>query len=549
MSRKVLTAQQMREVDRMTIEELGVPGRVLMENAGRSVVDVLESRFTGLAERRIAVLCGKGNNGGDGFVIARHLLMRDFPEPRVVLLAAPSTLQGDARTNYDLLVRHGLRPAVARDLDEWNLLRADLMSATLLIDAIFGTGMDGPLRGFVGDVIQDLRSSFSHAPVVAVDLPSGMGSDTGEPLNETLIPQLTVSFTAPKWSHVLSPNCTRVGELVLCPIGTPDSVFEQDSSIQLNLLGAEDLRPFTAARLPDSHKGNYGHALLMGGARGMSGAAALAGMAALGAGAGLVTVATSASAQPVVAAAAPELMTVPLAETPSGSISHHVLDAPQFSESLKNKSVIAVGPGISNHRETASFVRGLLGEKLDVPIVIDADGLNAFEGHTDLLDGSERKLILTPHPGEMARLSGKSVQDIQSNRVEAAREFAVKHKVCVVLKGFRSLIAGPGGQVYVNPTGNAGMSTAGSGDVLTGMIAGLLAQHPDGLAQHPDGPVQYPDGEVKRVVASAVYWHGLAGDVAAARKGELSLTATDLIQALPEAVRRAGSARESLAID
>ena len=521
MSVKVLTASQMREVDRITIEELGVPGLVLMENAGRNVVRVLEEKFPSLAQERITILCGKGNNGGDGFVVARHLKMRGHA-PRVVLLADPGSLQGDAQTNYEILLTNRITPAVARNAEEWAKLRPELFGTTLLVDAILGTGLAGPVEGFLLEVIRDINGSFTHLPLVAVDIPSGLGSDSGNVAGESLRARCTVTFTAPKWSQVLPPSCARVGELIVTPIGTPPSVYAGNQEIYLNLLGEEDLAPFVRPRDPESHKGDYGHVLVVGGSRGKSGAAALAALGALNAGAGLVTAATAASILPLVSGFAPTIMTEPLAETDAGSISLATFDYGRFAAVAAGKTVLAVGPGLSTNPSTVEFVRRVVKDFPQLPMVIDADGLNAFAGADDLLQGKGRKLILTPHPGEMARLASVSNQKVQENRVEMARGFAMKHQVYLVLKGNRTLISEPGGQVYVNPTGNPGMATAGTGDVLTGMIAGLLAQH--------------PDAPVEKVVSAAVFWHGAAGDAATERRGELSLTATDLLEALPRAL-------------
>ncbi|HWP85194.1 MAG TPA: NAD(P)H-hydrate dehydratase [Terriglobia bacterium] len=518
---KVLTARQMRETDRVTIEEMGVPGMVLMENAGRSVVAALERRFPALAEERIAILCGKGNNGGDGLVVARHLRMRGH-RPLVVLLADPAALAGDARANYDLLLKHGITLAVARDAREWAGLGRELNAATLLVDAILGTGLSGPVEGFLLEVIRDVNRSFAPEQIVAVDIPSGLGSDSGALLGESVRAGCTVTFTAPKWSQVLPPSCERVGELKVAPIGTPPSVYAENPDIFLNLLTAEDMAPFVRPRRAESHKGHYGHVLVVGGSRGKAGAAALCALGALRAGAGLVTAATAAGSLPLVASFAPTLMTEPLAETEAGTISPAAFDYGRFAALVEGKSVLALGPGVSTHSGTVEFVRRAVKDFSQLPLVLDADGLNAFAGATELLQGRGRKLILTPHPGEMARLQGITNQQVQSDRVGVARAFAMQHGVTLVLKGHRTLIAAPDGQVYVNPTGNPGMATAGTGDVLTGMIAGLLAQH--------------PEAPVEQVVAAAVYWHGAAGDAAAERRGQLSLTATDVLEDLPRVI-------------
>ena len=522
---KILTAQQMREVDRITIEKLGVPGPLLMENAGRNVFEVLRERFPALAQERITILCGKGNNGGDGFVVARHLYQRGIA-PRVILLAEPHSLKGDARLHYDILLQAGLQPVVARDWNEWSALRPEIGASTLLVDAMLGTGLTGPAEGFFGEVIHDLNTHFAAIPIVAVDMPSGLPSDTGEALGESLRARYTVTFTAPKWSHIFPPNCERVGQLFVTPIGTPASIYEEDPSIFLHLVGARDVASFFGKRQSDSHKGTYGHVLVVAGSLGMSGAAALAALGALRSGAGLVTAAVPSGVLAMVAGAAPTLMTEPLAETDAGTISPRAFDYGRFATIAKGKTVIALGPGLSTHPETLQFVRKLVAEYSEFPVVVDAAALTAFTDSPELLRGEGRTLILTPHPGEMARLTGLSTKEIQASRVEVAREFALRQKVYLVLKGYRTLVAEPDGQVFVNPTGNPGMATAGVGDVLTGMIAGLLAQH--------------TNAPVEKVVSAAVYWHGAAGDCAASHTGELPLLATDLLEALPEALAAAG---------
>jgi hydroxyethylthiazole kinase-like uncharacterized protein yjeF len=518
---KILTARQMREVDRITIEKLGIPGLTLMENAGLNVFRFLEEKFPALQQERIAVLCGKGNNGGDGFVVARHLILAGH-RPSVILLASPDALKGDARASLEMLLQTGCKPIAVPDFKEWQRIKPELLHSTLLIDAILGTGLEGPVEGFYLEIIRDLNASFAGIPMVAVDMPSGLPSDTGAALGESLSARYTVTFTAPKWSHIFPPNCERVGELAVTPIGTPASVYEEDASIFLNLLDKDVLNRIAAKRRGDSHKGNYGHVLVVAGSVGKSGAAALAGLGALNAGAGLATVATASSVWAAVAGASPVLMTEPLAESEIGTISLGAFDYGRFEAVAADKSVLAIGPGLSTHSSTVAFVRRVVKEWAKVPLVLDADGLNAFAGAADLLRGEGRQLILTPHPGEMARLTGLSTKQVQGNRVEVAREFAMRQNVYLVLKGYRTLIASPVGQVYVNLTGNPGMATAGTGDVLTGMIAGLLAQH----SELP----------VEEVVSAAVYWHGAAGDAAASKRGELSMLATDLLQALPEAL-------------
>ena len=312
MATKILTAKQMQEIDRISSEKLGIPSLVLMENAGRNVFRLLEEKFPQLATERILMLCGKGNNGGDGFVVARQLLMRGY-RPRVVLLAEAESLQGDARRNCEILLQSGMAPTIVPNQSDWFRIRAEFLTSSLIVDAILGTGLDRPLEGFYREVIVDLSRNFAAIPIVAVDVPSGMPSDTGEALGVSVRARYTVTFTAPKWCHVFPPNCERLGEWRVTPIGTPAYVHENDPTLFLNLLGAEDFAPFARKRASESHKGAYGHVLVVGGSLGKSGAAALTALGALTAGAGLVTAAVPAGILPLVAGAAPTVMTEALA--------------------------------------------------------------------------------------------------------------------------------------------------------------------------------------------------------------------------------------------
>jgi NAD(P)H-hydrate epimerase len=493
---KVLTAAQMREVDRRTTE-LGIPSIVLMENAAHRVVEVLEKRFAPLAAQRIVVFCGKGNNGGDGMAIARQLQTRFAPQMCVVLLAAPEHLKGDAAANYRMLQACGCpilhqTPPAAR-------------YATLVIDALLGTGISGPATGAMLDGIREINHGFPLAQVVAVDIPSGMASDSGDSAGECARADCTVTFTAPKVAHALPPNCDHMGDLTVAPIGSPPELF---ADILLTLSEPADFRHLLAPRPRAGHKGTFGHVLAIAGSTGKTGAAAMTGLAALRAGAGLVTIASS-----VAIPAVPELMTESL---DAG------LDA--LSE---GKTVLAMGPGLGRTKSTESLVAQAL-THLNQPLILDADALSGAGRGTHLLGGSaclprvaSRPLILTPHPGEMSRLTGQSIAEIQQDRVAAARAFATQHAVTLVLKGQRTVIAFPDGRVSISPTGTPAMGTGGSGDILTGMIAGLLAQFP----ADPDA-----------VVAAAVYLHGLAGEIGARALGEKCLVATDILEYLPDAM-------------
>ena len=511
---KVLTAAQMREVDRRTME-LGIPGIVLMENSAHRVVEALAERFAPLERQRIVVLCGKGNNGGDGLAIARQLFTRFHPAALdVVLLAAPEELKGDAAANYRMLRACGgeALPAIS----------ARARNATLVIDALLGTGVNGPAAGRMLEGIREINGGFPLARVVAVDIPSGMPSDSGEPVGEIARADLTVTFTAPKLGQAMPPNCDRVGKLVVGAIGSPPALYEDDAGIYLSLVGPEMFRALLAPRPRAGHKGTFGHVLVVGGSRGKSGAPSMAGMGALRAGAGLVTVASVESAIPQIAAHAPELMTEPLAQNDAGTLSREV----NLGALAEGKTVLAIGPGIGRHADVAALV-GRAFDEFTGPMVLDADGLFGFSGR----GRPDRVRVLTPHPGEMARLSGTSIAEVQRDRIAAARALAMDRSVTLVLKGQRTLIAFANGRVWINPTGTPALGTGGTGDVLTGLIAGFLAQFP----KEPD-----------LAVAAAVYLGGLAGELGAAEIGEKCFIATDILRYLPKAMEACAGVPDGL---
>ena len=526
---KILSTSEMQRIDRLSTERYGVPSLELMENAGRSVAGFVSERYAPLEEQRIAVLCGRGNNGGDGLVASRTLRERGL-KPRVLLFAEPGAIKGDAATNLARLEASGALEIVSTS-EEWRRVYPSLKGITLLIDALLGTGLARPLEGFLLDVVRDVNRLEPPPTVVAVDLPSGMSADSATLIGECIRADASVTFTAPKLAHVFPPACEHVGTWVVKQIGTPREALESDPSLQLNLTAPEDIAWVGEPRRPDAHKGNFGHVLVIAGSLGKTGAAAMTARAALRAGAGLVTVATPRSALPIVAGLGLEFMTEPLGETSAGTISRQALDLGQIDRILEGKSLVALGPGIGTMPETVDFVRELV-RRVTLPMVIDADGLNSIAGHLDCLGSGDRIRVLTPHPGEMARLAGRSTSEIQSRRLEAARSFAAAHSLQVVLKGFRTLTADPSGAVWVNPTGNPGMATGGTGDVLTGLIAGLLAQ--------------FRERPVAEAVAAAVYIHGLAGDLAAEELGEISMLAGDLLEAVPHALSLARADEQEL---
>jgi hydroxyethylthiazole kinase-like uncharacterized protein yjeF len=510
---KITTSEEMRAIDRATTGRFGVPSLTLMENAGTAVADCAMKEYPHVSD--YVVICGKGNNGGDGFVAARKLKQAG-KNVAVYLLATPEDLRGDAAVMFE---RMGLPfTSVTSSEGLQREILPTLARAGVIVDAILGTGFRPPVKGLYADVISAINATV--APVVAVDIPSGADSDAmvGQSGALRARSDMIVTFTALRPAHVFE-GLTE-GPIVCAPIGSPDEAIE--SQLGLELITPRDILGLFAPRTPDGHKGLYGHVLIVGGSVGKTGAAAMAGISALRVGAGLSTIATAKSALPVVAGYAFETMTEPLTETDAGTISSVALDRGEYEAVAAGKDVIAIGPGISRHPDTAHFVRAAV-QQSKVPTVLDADGLNAFEGNSSMLDGRQRPLILTPHPGEMSRLTGLSTKDIQKSRLEVARAFAREHGCILVLKGHRTLVAMPSGTVWVNPTGNPGMATGGTGDVLTGMTAGMLAQN-----LH----------DVERAVIAAVYLHGLAGDIARERLGGQSMIAGDLIDSSAEAIRR-----------
>jgi len=519
---KIVTSDEMRAIDRATSERFGVPSLTLMENAGSAVADFAIASYP--HAKTFGVICGKGNNGGDGLVAARKL-QQAGREVRLLLLADPSELHGDAAANFARLQKSlNSRESSPDKRDSGSLIIfnawgepafREIFSCDVLIDAILGSGFQPPVMGVYAEAIAKINAAT--APVVAVDVPSGAASDViGDQTGAVARADAVVTFTAPRPAHVFG-NLTP-GPTVIADIGTPAEAIE--SSLNLSVITPKDIAGLVGPRARDSNKGMYGHVLVVGGSLGKSGAAAMAGFSALRSGAGLVTVATPQSALGTVAAYRPELMTEPLSETDAGSIAIQALE--KFNRLSENKTVLAVGPGISRHPSTEEFVRAVV-VKAQKPVVLDADGLNAFENRAHELNGRDRTLVLTPHPGEMARLTGLSIAAIQRDRINVARSFAGDHQLILVLKGDRTIVANPEGEAWVNTTGNPGMATGGTGDILTGIVAGMLAQNPK---------------HAFLAVLAAVYLHGLAGDVAEESAGEQSLVATDLITWLPEAFRR-----------
>jgi hydroxyethylthiazole kinase-like uncharacterized protein yjeF len=510
---RILNSQQMREADRQTIDEIGLPSIVLMENAGRQAVAAMEAAFEELATSRVGVLCGRGNNGGDGFVVARTHAQRGI-EATVFLLGSVAEVRGDARVNLEILGRVGVTVVEVTSAQEWELHFSEISECDLIVDAIVGTGFHGPLTGLLETVVADVNEL--GAPVVAIDLPTGVSADSNELEGEAIEATMTVTLAAPKLPLILPPADAYGGDLVIADIGIPASVIDELEGPWLELLTRERMRELVPARAADSHKGDFGRVLVIAGSVGRTGAAHLAALGALKSGAGLVTIATPRSCVPTLAAMMPEYMTEGLEETAAGTI-----DFSAVERVLDLKAdIIALGPGIGQDPSTSAFVQAIV-ERSGAPLVLDADALNAFDGDPERLTGRDGvDVIITPHPGEMARLLNVSIEQVQSDRLEHAREFATARRVHVVLKGHRTIIAGPEGRTFVNLTGNAGMATGGTGDLLTGMIAAWFAQILDA------------EGACKL----AVYLHGTAGDLAEADEGEVALLPSDIATRLGDAV-------------
>ena len=508
---RILNTAQMREADRYTIDEIGIPSLVLMENAGRQVVSAVEATYAELLGGHVAVLCGRGNNGGDGFVVARTLAQRGV-DASVFVLGPLDGIRGDARINLEILGRLGITVVEVSDGQSWELHASEVTRASLIIDAIFGTGVRPPISGLIETVIADVNAS--DVPVVAIDLPSGLSSDSADVVGESIEAAITVTLAAPKLPLVLPPAEARAGQIVVADIGIPRSVIDALDGPRVELLTPGVVRALVEPRVADAHKGDFGRVTVVAGSLGKTGAAHLAGQGALRSGAGLVTIATPAVCLPIVASMAAEIMTEPLADE-SGMLVEAAVD--RVLE-LRH-DVIACGPGLGRSSGVAAFVRALL-DRATVPLVLDADALTVLSDDLEALRGrDDRVVIITPHPGEMARLVGRSIDEVQTHRMALALEFAQARSVYVVLKGHRTIVATPTGSVSINPTGNPGMATGGTGDVLTGMVAAWLAQTLDAEA----------------ACRLAVFLHGAAGDLAEATVGQVSLTASDLVEHLADA--------------
>jgi ADP-dependent NAD(P)H-hydrate dehydratase / NAD(P)H-hydrate epimerase len=535
----VISSAQMRKIDLKTTERCGIPSLTLMENAAAAVARAVAA-LAGVADQSILVLCGKGNNGGDGAATAR-LLAQSGAKVDVVLFGKIKETKGDAQTNFEKarnLNGDSSRFFECASADEWRTLQHNELAKpyAAVVDALFGTGLTRPLEGVYTEVItylHELRRQVdedtpSCAAIISIDIPSGLNADSTQPIGVTAQADVTVTMTAPKPANVLPPASNYNGELIVADIGSPPELVEEAESRLFMSEEADARRWLIKTRYTsDSYKNSHGHVLVIAGSRGFTGAAALCGNAAMRSGAGLVTVGTPVSAQLLVAAQVmPEVMTASLAETDRGAVSDEALS--HVLKLAERANAIAIGPGLGSEEDrTRAFVRAVV-EQRQTPLVVDADGLNCLAPWPAGLRGSpDLPVILTPHPGEMLRLIGSNDKSALDDRVAAASEFSVAHEVILVLKGTRPLVAAPDGRVFINPTGNPGLGTAGAGDTLTGIIAGFLAQAYGTLKQEADA---------LETVIAALYISGLAGDLAAEEIGMRTMVASDIREHLGAAI-------------
>ena len=554
----VISAEQMREIDRLTTRDYQITSLSLMQAAAEACFQAIASHFAGnLAGKKALVLCGRGNNGGDGAALALEL-QRAGVHTDVVLFGRIEQTSGDAQANFEIVQQQAnieVRPTANVNQAKGALTFVECDSAETLgnltlisqtydvvVDALFGTGLSRPLEGIFLQVVQHLttiraareRLATARPLIVSIDLPSGLNADSSKLIGAAVTADLTITFTAPKLANVLPPASHLNGKLIVTNIGSPATLIDA-AKPQLFVSEEHDVRQWLVSTryTPDSFKNTHGHALVIAGSRGYTGAAVLCGNAALRSGAGLLTIAAPASAESLIAATVmPEIMTTALAETDRGAVSDEAVD--HVMQLARKATVIAIGPGLSAEDErTRRFVFFIVKQR-QVPVVIDADALNCLatysgSGWPTELQGSEKApLILTPHAGEMLRLLGTTEKAALDDRVAVARDFATRHKLILVLKGNRSLIAAPDGRVFINPTGNAGLGTAGAGDTLTGIIAGFIAQ---------DGGTLKNSSDPLAAAIAALYIGGLAGDLAARALGMRTMVASDIREHISEAVR------------
>src|SRR5512145_353144 len=516
---KVASGRQMADLDKITVEKYGIPALLLMENAGRSCVErifhILEDKVGAPEEASVAVVCGRGNNGGDGMVIARHLHNRGV-YVEVFLLSEEDDLSGEAKVQNEILKKLDVERRIIRDPEGVEDLRAYLEEVHLCVDALFGTGLSAAISGTAREVVEVIN--LSMAPVFAVDVPSGIDATTGRILGEAIRADYTGSFGLLKLGQVLLPGSIHCGETEIYDIGIPSkAVFDAD--IKTEALEERVVKSMLSIRPPDFHKGDAGRVFVVGGSPGMTGAPCLAGRAAMRMGAGLITVVVPESLRPVAESKLMEVMSAGIPDGGTGLFTKAMV--PALLERIARADVVVVGPGLGSYPEAAGFMAALL-PRLQVPFLIDADGLNALAGQTKVLRSASAPCIVTPHPGEMSRLTGESIEAIEGSRIGAARHFAEEENVTVILKGARTIVATPKGDVFINTTGNPYMASGGMGDALTGMIAALASQ---GLSPND-------------AACAGVFLHGMSADLLVRDHPMTPVTATDVIENIREALQQ-----------
>lgn len=510
----IVTGKEMAEIDKIASRDWQIPEVILMENAGLRVVEEINNQLGKMEGKKVVIIAGKGNNGGDGLVIARHLCNQGA-EVKVFLLGKKE-YEGAALANYKMAQKLPIKWHVLENENSLHLLKLTLHYADIIVDALFGTGFKGTIKGLAVKVIETCNESNGYK--FSVDVPSGLNADTGEVSGPCIRADFTVTFALPKLGLLIQPGIDYTGQLKVVDISIPSKLITE-LGLNKTLLTKELIKNNLPLRTANSHKGSYGHLLIIGGSLGMMGAVHLAGNGGFALGAGLVSAAVPRSIQASLAGSFPELITHPLAETPQGTLGF--ISGPDILNCLEGKTALVFGPGIGKHNEIIALLKWLANQ-LTVPLIIDADGLNTLAQELNFLKEVKIPVILTPHPGEMARLLGVSVQEVQTNRLDLAQALAEDYGVWVVLKGNKTVITTPQGEIYLNPSGGPALATAGTGDVLAGMIGAMVGQTQD----------------ITQAICTAVYLHGLAGEYVAAEVGDISSRASDLIKAIPQVIKK-----------
>lgn len=514
---KIVKPEQMGEIDKFTINEIGIPGIVLMENAAVAVVNEILGMLPDLCGKRVVVLAGKGNNGGDALAVARHLYNKGI-DIKTYLLAKKDEIKGDAATNLKILDNMGVGVIEFVSEEQFPEFENVLLRSDLVVDGIFGTGLKGIVKGIPARLIDIVNSSSKK--VVSIDIPSGINGENGRVMGCCIRASRTVTLALPKIGLLVHPGCEYTGNITVADIGIPQKAID-NFGINTFILSRHEVSSMIPVRNRDANKGSFGRVFIISGSTGMTGAGCLTAKAARRSGAGLVYLGVPLGLWHIYASSTTEAITVPLDDDGTGRLSHSLID--KIDTFIQKKDVIAMGPGLSVNNAIIKIVESII-EKAQVPLVIDADALNAISTDVSVLKKLKVPAVITPHPGEMSRLTGIDIADIQKNRLEVAREFAAKWNVVTVLKGSKTVVANPDGTLFLNTTGNPGMATAGSGDVLTGIIAGLIGQ---GM-------------KAEDAAVAGVYLHGFAGDEACSKKGECGMIAGDIIEELPGVLKSLG---------